>query len=339
MSPATLGIAAVALLAGAWLGFALRRSGAGFVLGGALGLPVLALAVYAMLGTPALPDLPLAGRDDPAVRMARAAGERERQRLDAEVEQARIRQLTAQLATRLQNEPHNLEGWIMLTRAYRLTRNWGKAGEAWRRVLTLKGAGATAEDWVHLAELHISAVDGAVDHIAADAIAKALVLDALLPKARHFAALRLAQSGDIAGAAAAWRNLLADVPPEADWRQGIEGHLAQAEAILAESGRRPEHGSLADDVTAARERPVEDRQAMIEGMVQRLAHRLRQQPDDPAGWLRLARAYDVLGRWDEALAALEKAEAGAEARVATGGANNTEMRAVAERARAMRERL
>ncbi len=47
----------------------------------------------------------------------------------------------------------------------------------------------------------------------------------------------------------------------------------------------------------------EQRQAMIRGMVEGLARRLEQHPDDKAGWARLARAYDVLGEPDKAQAA------------------------------------
>ena len=44
----------------------------------------------------------------------------------------------------------------------------------------------------------------------------------------------------------------------------------------------------------------EDRSAMIQSMVDRLASRLRQEPDDLDGWLRLARAYGVLGDAEQA---------------------------------------
>ncbi|MBH9577033.1 tetratricopeptide repeat protein [Inhella proteolytica] len=44
-----------------------------------------------------------------------------------------------------------------------------------------------------------------------------------------------------------------------------------------------------------------------EEMVQRLASRLQQQPQDPAGWAMLGRSYAVLGRMDEAVAAYRKA--------------------------------
>ena len=51
-----------------------------------------------------------------------------------------------------------------------------------------------------------------------------------------------------------------------------------------------------------------DRQAMIETMVQSLANRLDQKGDDLAGWLKLVKAYTVLGRKDDALKALAKAK-------------------------------
>jgi cytochrome c-type biogenesis protein CcmH len=51
----------------------------------------------------------------------------------------------------------------------------------------------------------------------------------------------------------------------------------------------------------------EQRTQFIEQMVSKLAERLEQQPDDIAGWMRLVRAYTVLGKRDEALAALERA--------------------------------
>ena len=46
---------------------------------------------------------------------------------------------------------------------------------------------------------------------------------------------------------------------------------------------------------AAAEMSADDRQEMIRGMVQRLADRMTDNPDDAEGWNRLARAYGVLG--------------------------------------------
>ena len=52
-----------------------------------------------------------------------------------------------------------------------------------------------------------------------------------------------------------------------------------------------------------------ERQAMIRGMVDRLAVRLDANPDDAEGWQRLARAYAVLGETAKAEAAAARAAA------------------------------
>ena len=49
---------------------------------------------------------------------------------------------------------------------------------------------------------------------------------------------------------------------------------------------------------------------MIEGMVSQLAARLKEQPNDVEGWLRLIRSYAVLGRGDDAAAAARDALTG-----------------------------
>ena len=48
---------------------------------------------------------------------------------------------------------------------------------------------------------------------------------------------------------------------------------------------------------------------MILGMVERLAGRLKDNPDDAEGWRMLARSYEVLGETDKAKEARAKAEA------------------------------
>jgi cytochrome c-type biogenesis protein CcmH len=45
----------------------------------------------------------------------------------------------------------------------------------------------------------------------------------------------------------------------------------------------------------------------IESMVERLALRMKEKPDDPTGWRLLARAYSAMGRYDDAVAAFTQA--------------------------------
>ena len=67
-------------------------------------------------------------------------------------------------------------------------------------------------------------------------------------------------------------------------------------------------GPTADDVEAAGQMSAEERAGFIRSMVQRLADRLKENPNDRNGWLRLARAYEVLGEKEKARDARAKAE-------------------------------
>lgn len=84
------------------------------------------------------------------------------------------------------------------------------------------------------------------------------------------------------------------MPPE-----GADSHAGHphADAPAAQPGPSREQMEAAQEMTA------EDRDAMIRGMVQRLADRLKENPDDLAGWTRLERAYRVLGETAKADAA------------------------------------
>ena len=91
---------------------------------------------------------------------------------------------------------------------------------------------------------------------------------------------------------------------------------AQAPANPAVAPRGP----TADDIAAAGELSSEDRGAFIRSMVERLAARLEENPDDAQGWAQLARSYEVLGETEKAAQARARAEALGEAKPAAGAA-------------------
>lgn len=321
MSAAFFGVGIIGLAVGLWLAWALRRSGILLSLLIAVGAPVLAVLGYLELGQPRLDDLPLAERTDPAIIELRGENQ--------------YRQMTGKLAEYLQEHPGNLEGWTVLTQAYRKLGESGFAVEAWRRALLLKGDAVTAQDWAEMAVLLVQQADGQVTPAAENMARQALSLDPKLPEGQHLLALAKAQQGDLTGAIRDWEALLASAPPDADWRPPIERYLAWAQAQQA----NPAQGPSADEVAAARQMSAEDRAAMIEGMVEGLAARLADAPDDPAGWLRLARAYGVLGRSNDALAALDRAEQTAQARLDAGQGEDAPLQGVLNSASQMRQQL
>jgi cytochrome c-type biogenesis protein CcmH len=69
----------------------------------------------------------------------------------------------------------------------------------------------------------------------------------------------------------------------------------------------PQPGPNASQVAAAAQMAPTERNSMIEGMVARLAQRMAENGSDVDGWLRLIRAYSVLGERDKALAAAASA--------------------------------
>ena len=138
---------------------------------------------------------------------------------------------------------------------------------------------------------------------------RALAFDADQAKANYYLGLAAQQDGRSADAASIWRAMLAKAPANAPWRPLVQAALTRVDG--------PTAPALSDSaMAAAKNLTGNDREAMIRSMVDRLATRLKQNGDDVDGWLRLVRAYMVLGDRDKAKSA------GADARQAV--ANDAE---------------
>ena len=268
-----------------------RRIGA--ALGIAAVLPVSALAIYFAVGAPAAID---------PTRSGAAAGRQ------APHDRAELSAAADQLKARLQREPGHKEGWVLLGRTFASLGRFAEAREAYGRAIAL----APNEPELHaeLGELLVLAARGAVTPEAEAEFAKS----ASDPRARFYGAEAALQRGDSAAAEAGLRSLLADAPADAPWRKLVADRLAEISRGERQTGARsrpvrPPPGRRAQDVAAAQAMSPEERQAMIRGMVDRLAARLEQNPSDKEGWARLAHAYDVLGEKDKAQAARVRAEA------------------------------
>lgn len=83
--------------------------------------------------------------------------------------------------------------------------------------------------------------------------------------------------------------------------------LSMPGAVSSSQSDDGPRGPTEEDVAAAQSMEESDRQAMIAGMVDQLAARLEDNPDDLEGWTMLGRSYGVLGRGEDAVAALTRA--------------------------------
>jgi cytochrome c-type biogenesis protein CcmH len=246
-------------------------------------LPSAALAVYSAVGAPATID---AGKNGGA-----AAAPHDRAELAAAAEQ---------LKARLQQDPGHVEGWVLLGRTFASLERFPEARAAYGEAIAL----APKEPRLHaeLGELLVLSAGGKITAEAEGEFAKA----GDDPRARFYAAEAELQRGDREAAKAGLRALLADAPSGAPWRKVVQERLAEiAPGEPAPEAKNP--GPTGQDVAAAQAMSPEERQAMIRGMVERLATRLEQNPNDKEGWTRLARAYDVLGETEKAAAARARA--------------------------------
>ncbi len=83
--------------------------------------------------------------------------------------------------------------------------------------------------------------------------------------------------------------------------------LAVALGLEAGADGTQPRGPSAEDMAAAQSMSEDERRQMVAGMVEGLAARLEENPDDLQGWMMLARSYQVLERPQDALAAYRRA--------------------------------
>lgn len=83
---------------------------------------------------------------------------------------------------------------------------------------------------------------------------------------------------------------------------------ALREAAEQRASPTPRRGPSQEDIANAEDMAPEDQSAMIRGMVQGLAARLKSNPEDIQGWIMLARSYQVLNQPDKARDALLSAK-------------------------------
>jgi cytochrome c-type biogenesis protein CcmH len=155
--------------------------------------------------------------------------------------------------------------------------------------------------------------NGTVTRPAVDAFNKALAAQPDDPRALYYLGLHEAQSGDSRAALARWRALLAKSPADAPFLPMLRAEIervakaANIDVPPMPPSSMPQPSREQQDAMAAMS--PEQRQQAIRGMVEGLAARLKENPTDRAGWLRLANAWKVLGENASAADAYAKADA------------------------------
>jgi cytochrome c-type biogenesis protein CcmH len=284
----------------------------------ALGIPAGAALIYLALGSPSVPDQPLVARAAQPAIAQDAPGH-----TDFAAAAAKLEQL-------LKENPDDPEKWLLLARTHAELSNWQKSADAYHRVIALMGG--TPEVFAAYGEMLVMDAGGMVTPSARAAFEAAVAKDPTDVVARFYLGLGEAQSGNAAQAIEIWRRLAGDLPADSPLRSEVARRIGEvarpaglavpplpppaqtaeapveAPAATGAPGAAVAPGPTAQDVAAAQEMSAEDRQAMIRSMVARLAERLKSEPNDVDGWMRLGRAYGVLGERDKAIDAYEHAD-------------------------------
>ena len=248
---------------------AAESRGARLLTMGAVALFVLGIGagIYLLVGQPRL-----------ALREARGAADRD------------PNGLAPMLIKRVRANPDDAQAWIYLARIYVSAGDADQAaGALGRAVLASRKQGRESPELdTAYGELTVRAAGGQVPDGAVAAFTAALASDPKNAPARYYLGMAAAQKGDRAGAQRYWQTLLDEVPANTPLHSELVDRLASigaAPPAVAGAGGAPD----------------------INAMVSGLAARLKANPNDPAGWLRLIRAYSVLGETDKAKAALATA--------------------------------
>lgn len=218
--------------------------------------------------------------------------------------QTQIENVVARVEVHLQSNPRDGRGWEVLAPVYMQLGRYSDSVTAWRNALALLGE--TAEREANLGEALMAEANGVVTIEAKAAFVRAVTLDNTIVSARYYLGRAAEQDGKREEAAKIWRDLVAEAPAGAHWANDVRAALARIESNSAASPD-PTGAPTAESKPPAA--PPQHEGDAIQGMVDRLAERLKKSGSDPEGWVMLARSYASLGEKEKAAAAISDARA------------------------------
>ncbi|WP_232631362.1 c-type cytochrome biogenesis protein CcmI [Methylobacterium sp. Leaf118] len=273
-----------------------RRAASAFALST---IPLVALVVYGLYGSPNLPS------QTEADRSATRAGAED------------LMTAIGQIEARLGNHPDDIRGWSVLAPVYMRLGRYDDAARAYAAIVRLKGEDAQAlSDW---GEALIVAAEGTVSPEARKVLNRAVAADPKAAKPQFYLARGEEQSGDVAGAIRRLDALAASAPADAPWLPTVRDMLARLKgettpSATPEGGAKPDAGgataggpAVGGPAANIQSLPPSERIDAIRGMVEGLDRRLAKQGGSADEWLRLVRSHAVLGERDKALDALARA--------------------------------
>jgi cytochrome c-type biogenesis protein CcmH len=185
----------------------------------AAALPIVAIAFYLARGNPRALNPETAPSTQPAAETQ--SGEMTPQQVEANV---------GKLAKRLEENPNDAQGWVMLGRSYALMERYADAATAYGRATTLNAGDASL--WTDYAEALALSNGQRLEGKPMDAINRALQIDPNNEKALALAGEAAYQATDYKKAIEYWQKL----PAGSETGKAVSDQLAKAKELAA--GRR-----------------------------------------------------------------------------------------------------
>lgn len=208
-----------------------ERGGRGTAIALGVAIPLCAVAIYLAVGNPRALGPQTAGD---------AAHEASAQEIEAIVER---------LAQRLQSEPGNAEGWMLLGRSYGAFGRFRESADAYANAVKLRPADAQLlADYADALGMALGRkLEGEPEKL----VARALEIDPRNLKALALAGTAAFERKDFTAAAAYWERMLPLVAAESDDARSIRANAAEARALAGKTQPGAAKASLRGDVRLA----------------------------------------------------------------------------------------
>jgi len=197
-----------------------------FAYGVAAAIPIGVIAFYLTVGNPKAlsPSLPTA--EGPA-RASQQGGSMSDQQIAANVEK---------LAKRLEQNPNDAAGWLMLARSYSSMERFSDAASAYARAIALNDGDATV--WVDYAQALALSNGRLLAGKPTEAVNRALQLDPKNQKALALAGSAAFEVGEYQKAVDYWQKLLPLLPPGSEIAQAVSDEMAKAKKLAGDKGSK-----------------------------------------------------------------------------------------------------
>jgi len=177
-------------------------------------IPIGVIGFYFLIGNPQGLDPSQATQTAPATQ---PGGPMSNQQIAANVEK---------LAKKLEQNPNDAPGWLMLARSYLLMERFADAAAAYERATALTPNDASV--WADYAEASAMANGQRLTGKPTDAINRALQIDPKNQKALDLAGSAAYQTGDYKKAIEYWQKLLTELPAGSEELRTVSEQIARA---------------------------------------------------------------------------------------------------------------